>query len=167
MLQPAFLLELLGQCRAQGIDAAIETAGNVPWEQFEAVMSLAGLFLYDVKHVDDSAHALGTGAGCARILKNLERLLGGGARVWVRIPVIPGFNADEPSMRAIAARLAGLQGFEKIELMPYHRLGLGKYESLGRVCSTAELVPPVPEELAAISGLFAARGLTVHWAQNP
>lgn len=164
MLQHDFLMELLALCQIKGISAAVETAGHVPWACFEDVLDKTGLFLYDIKHTDDRAHRRGTGVGIDLIQQNLEALLRCRGRVWVRIPVIPGYNADIVSMRGIADRLACLQGIEKVELLPFHRLGTGKSESLGREYAAHDAVPPAREEMQAFAALFRIRRLPVQEA---
>ena len=71
---------------------AIDTAGCVPYESFEAVLPYADTFLYDVKAIDPVLHKSGTGMSNEVILQNLERLRRSGKQIIVRTPVIPGFN---------------------------------------------------------------------------
>lgn len=161
LYQHEFLVELLKLCRAEGISTAIETAGHVPWAWFEEVLDLTDLFLFDIKHADDARHRQGTGVGIELIRQNLEGLLSRKARVWVRIPVIPGFNADPADMGRIAGSLAHLQGIEKVELMPFHRLGTGKSESLGRPYAAEHLTQPARQELVELAALFSVKGLPI------
>lgn len=147
MLQHCFITELLTLCKANGINTAVETAGNVPWDWFSGILGLVDLFIYDIKHVDEYKHWNATGGSCAQILGNLGGLLLHKARIRVRVPVIPGFNADPESMDCIATRLAALRGIESVELMPFHRLGLGKYESIGTECAVQNLAAPTNEEM--------------------
>ncbi len=132
MLQIGFLEEILQKCRDAGIRTAVDTAGCVPWERFERVLPWTDLFLYDVKCVTDTLHRAGTGVSNALILENLTKLSGrfdGG--ILIRIPVVPGFNADEGEMRRIAAFLKGIR-HSGVELLPYHAMGEHKYAALGR-----------------------------------
>ena len=161
LFQHEFLTELLTLCRAEGINTAIETAGHVPWAWFEDILDLTDLFLFDIKHAEEARHRQGTGVGIELIRHNLEGLLQRKARVWVRIPVIPGFNADPADMGWIAESLAHLQVIEKVELMPFHRLGTGKCESLGRTYAAEHLSPPSREALIELAALFAAKGLPI------
>ena len=112
-----------------GIHTAVDTAGNVPFSHFERILPYTQLFLYDVKLLDSEKHRKFTGAGNERILDNLEKLLRMGAKVHIRIPVIPGVNdTDIPAMKQYLRSLAP----ERIEYLPYHRLGEDKYPALGR-----------------------------------
>lgn len=129
MLQPDFLEDLLKQCRKQGIHTAVDTAGNIPFDRFEQILPYTDLFLYDVKLLDSEKHRKYTGASNRLILENLEKLLRLGAKLYIRIPVIPGVNKEEiPTMEKYLSALCP----EKIELLPYHRLGEDKYLALGR-----------------------------------
>jgi len=126
MIQPEFLAEVVAECRKEGIHTAVDTAGNVAWKVFEAVD--ADMYLYDMKAVDPELHRELTGVDNKLILENLKRLSDAGKRIWVRIPYIPDLNAHEiPAMAEILRDIKA----ERVEVLAYHRLGEGKYDSLG------------------------------------
>ena len=131
LAQPEFARQILARSRRHGIHTAIETCGHVPWPTLEAVLPLTDLFLYDLKHLDAGAHRTQTGGDVALILSNLERLVGLGATVIARVPVVPGFNDTPENIRAIAEHVARL-GIRELHLLPYHRLGQNKYLLAGR-----------------------------------
>lgn len=151
MLQIDALAALLAECKKQGIHTAVDTAGCVPWAYFERILPLTDLFLYDVKCFDDALHREMTGVSNRLILENLKRLCAC-ADVLVRIPVIPGVNATDEEMGRIAAFLKPLRTVG-VELLPYHRLGEGKSEALGR--EHASFAVPSDERMQALRGLFA------------
>ena len=126
MIQPEALARLTSACREAGVHTAVDTAGNVAWSVFEAVD--ADMYLYDVKAADPELHKRLTGVDNRLILENLKRLSDSGKRIWVRIPYIPGCNDVE--IPEIARILKDIKA-EKVELLAYHRLGEGKYDSLG------------------------------------
>ena len=130
MLQPELLLELLKRCKEAGIHTAVDTAGHHNWEAFEKILPYADLFLYDIKHMDTEKHREYTGVGNDRILENLGRLLKSGARVWIRIPMIPGVNDSPDHMAKIEDFLSQFPAPEKLEKLPYHTLGDHKYTAL-------------------------------------
>lgn len=140
-MQPEFLLETLALCREAGLHTAVDTCGMVSTDVLDRVAERCDLFLYDIKAVSPDIHRAATGAENEQILENYKRLLAQGKRVWVRVPVIGGFNASPEEMKRIAAFLHENPGAEQIELMPYHRLGIGKYAQLGR---------PAPEDAQRI-----------------
>lgn len=129
MLQLDFLHEILQKCKENGIHTAVDTAGNVPWSRFERILPYTDLFLYDVKLFDDEAHIKYTGCSNRMILENLKNLLGTDAEVCIRIPIIGGVNDSVEEMRRIKNFLAPYAPVT-IELLPYHRLGLHKYDAL-------------------------------------
>ena len=90
LMQPEFLLNLLIECKRQGLHTAVDTSGSVNYDVIDEISSYVGLFLYDLKLMDPKRHQELTGADNQVILRNLERLIKEGARVMVRIPWCPG-----------------------------------------------------------------------------
>ena len=127
MLYPDFVAELAEKCAKSGVSVAIDTAGNVPWSSFEAVLPHVSLFLYDVKALDPELHRRGTGADNLLILENLERLLQTGREVIISTPVIPDYN-DGDELEKIKKYCAE-RGLEH-ELLPYHAIGESKKAAL-------------------------------------
>ncbi len=131
LLQAQFCAELFKLLGEEGVHRAIDTCGAVSWESFETVLPYTDLFLYDVKHTDDRRHREHTGGTNRGILDNLRRLSERGVPIEVRIPTIPGFNADEGSLAAMGKLLSGLPNIAGVRLLPYH-LARSKYETVGR-----------------------------------
>lgn len=130
LLYPDTVASLARQCKEQGVSVAIDTAGCVPFSAFAAVLPYTDLFLYDIKALDPQLHARGTGKDNALILANLDALLAHGARVLVRIPVIPDFNDGEELARIKAyCEARGLP----YECLPYHAMGESKRDALAKM----------------------------------
>ena len=152
MLQADFLSEILRLCKENGIHAAVDTAGDVPWASFEKVIPYTDLFLYDVKAATESLHREGTGVSNGRILENLRRLSAETkAEIIVRVPVIGGYNDTAEEMAKIAAVLKPLR-IKSVELLPYHAMGEHKYAAIGKECRTFTV--PTEETMAAYRRLF-------------
>lgn len=132
-MQADFVAEMLKALKEMGISTAVDTCGFVPWKSLQKTLGLCDVYLYDVKCADSHLHKQYTGQPNDRILENLRKLSDTGARIWIRIPVIPDFNDNHAEMKAIAAIVNDLPGVEKVTLMPYHTLGKSKYETLGMV----------------------------------
>ncbi len=156
LLQVDFLTALLEGCQAQGIHTAVDTAGNIPWESLAAIRPFTDLFLFDCKVFDEKKHRQATGVSNRRILANLVRLAESGAEIWIRVPVIPGVNDDEAEIERIAAFLAPLPGIRRVDLMPFHHLGAGKYESLGLPYPTKDYQTPSGALLDRLQAIFQA-----------
>lgn len=157
LLQPDFILEILQKCKENGIDTAIETAGNVPWETFERILPFLDHILYDLKSIDSAKHERLTGVPNERILDNAARLKESGKDILFRMPVIPGLNEDEVGKAAAFASPA------KLELLAYHETGCSKYDSLNMPYPAGEITPPTAthmKELAEKYGaIYAATGI--------
>lgn len=131
MLQTTFLCDLLAACRENGVSAAVDTAGNVPFERFEQIDAYTDLYLYDIKCVTPSLHKALTGVDNAQILENYKRLWDlSKVKLIVRIPVIPGYNTLTEEFARIARFLHDYPP-ARYELIPYHSLGNAKRAALG------------------------------------
>ena len=127
MLYPDELAIILKMCKENGIHTAVDTAGCVPWLNFEKVLPYTDLFLYDIKTLDNEKHKKYIGSGNEQILKNLRMLSQREANIWIRIPVIPNVNDNEiEKITTYAKQLSPL----KIEQLQYHTLGETKYKAL-------------------------------------
>ena len=130
MLNTDFLCELLPLCKKEGINVAIDTAGNVDFSEFEKILPYVDTFLYDIKCVTSSLHKEFTGVTNEKIIENLKRLKDRGADIIIRVPVIGGFNDTDEEMGKIVALVSEIKP-RKCELLPYHNLGEHKYEVTG------------------------------------
>jgi len=140
LLQPEFVAYLFKMLKRENIPTCIETAGNVPWKNFGKILPVTDLFLYDVKSGNVRKLRDATGADMQLVSGNLEKLLLAGKEVFIRIPVIPGFNADLSDLREMLSLLESLpvQNF-KTELLKYNGLGTSKYLALKRPCPFKEI----------------------------
>ena len=158
LLQPQFLADVMRLLKEKDVHIAVDTCGEVPWANFEAVLPWTDLFLYDIKHLDSGAHRKGTGTGNERILDNLRRLIQAGAAVEIRTPVIPGYNDDPAHLEAIASLLAELEHISAWRLLPYHSMAKGKYEALGLAYPMSETDMPSPARMreiqSSLKGIF-------------
>jgi pyruvate formate lyase activating enzyme len=132
-LQPDFAAALLAGAHERGINTAIETACNVPWSYMEKVLPHVDTMLHDHKLTIPERHKKWTGVSNERILANFKRAYETFPNIdfIARTPLIPGVNADEEHIRAVLAFIRPHKNVIDYELLPYHRFGLGKYESLG------------------------------------
>ena len=128
LMQWKFLQGFLEKCQGAGLHTALDTTGYVPWKIFEKVLKHVDLVLYDVKHMNMNSHKINTGLGNVRIKNNLVKL-SGKKTVWVRFPLIPAFNDDDANMHKMGEFVSSLE-IEKLSILPYHRLGIHKYEQL-------------------------------------
>lgn len=157
--QPAFLLAALEACRAARLHTAVDTCGLVERDPLLAAARLADLFLFDLKAFDPDRHRSGTGAPNGRILQNLAALAAAHDAIWLRVPLVPGFNDDPAELEAIARLAESLPSVRQVSLLPYHRLGADKRARLGVPALVPEPGPPDAASVRAAAARFEARGL--------
>jgi pyruvate formate lyase activating enzyme len=142
--QAEFVQSVLKECRARGIDTALETSLYAPWQAISLVVPLLNSLYVDIKHSDSRTHRKLTGAGNERIWENLNRIdeLDQQLSVFIRVPLIPGINDSDANLRKTLERVSPLKKVQSIELLPYHRLGMATYADLGREYALKNLHPP-------------------------
>ncbi|WP_311491522.1 choline TMA-lyase-activating enzyme [uncultured Anaerococcus sp.] len=131
--QAESLIALLDASRLEGINTAIETCGYTKRESLEKIKDHVDIFLFDIKHMDPIKHKDLTGVNNEIILENLKYLLENGKRVKVRMPMLKGVNDSKEEIMAVVNFLNDykcFKNFEGIDLLPYHRFGVGKYDQL-------------------------------------
>lgn len=131
LVQPEFLLELLKKCKELGIHTAIDTAGYGHGD-YDEILKYTDLVLLDVKHINSDGYVTLTGRDTRDVNLFLSALRKSKARVLVRHVVVPGYTDTLEHMDKIASIInEEIPNVDKIELLPYHLLGVNKYESLG------------------------------------
>jgi len=162
-MQPEFTVELLSLCKAAGFHTAIETNLAWPAERIDPALAVTDLVMIDIKTMDADAHAAWTGQSNRQVLDGARRLSEAGMALIARTPVVPGFNDTPEQIAAVAGFVAGLAGVLYYELLPYHPLGTGKYESLGTAYELAGVRPPSAETMRALASAArrAGQGLKV------
>lgn len=129
-MSPALTRALLEESHRHGIHTAVETCLHVPWRYIEPCLPFTDLFLADLKQVDEVRFKQWTDGSAKRVMDNLARLADAGKNLIIRVPLIPGFNADEASIQAITDFAAERLGVSEIHFLPYHTLGMNKYTLL-------------------------------------
>lgn len=161
LCQLEFAVEFLQRCKEAGLTTALDTTGFVPASSIEAVLPYVDLFLYDLKHMDSEFHQQIIGVPTGPIHENAKLIASKGGKLQVRIPVIPRFNDNEENMGRAADFCKELgDAVTLIQLLPYHTLGVSKYERLQWDKPVFE-APPMPEErVAEFAKFFQGRGLS-------
>ena len=147
-MDSGYIKELVRKLHREGVSVAIDTCGQAPYSNYEAIIPYVDTWLYDIKVMDDDKHREYMGMGNALILDNLRRLAAAGARIYIRIPVVKEVNGDMESMEAIIGFLKenDIRPLQ-VNLLPYHNTGSHKYGKLGMDYPGAELTAPDDEEM--------------------
>ena len=141
LAQYAFSRALLQAAKAEGMHTAVETSALIPWPRLAALAPLTDLWLVDLKHTDDARHRLFTGVPNRRILANICRMVDAGWPLVLRIPWVPQRNAEPAFLAGLTDFLRALPTPPPVEFMPYHRLGQGKWTSLGGDSTMPDDIP--------------------------
>ena len=161
LMQPEFLKVLLKQCKEEELHTVLDTTGYASPEIFDAIFDDVDLFLYDLKLIDDALHRQYTGVSNVLILENLQQLSQQGKPLWIRFPVIPGITDTQKNILDILDCITNIQSIEQMHLLPYHRIGEGKYQRFRLENKMAGVVPPSKEQMQALKEQFEHHGLTV------
>ena len=153
LLQIQPLTELFHKAKDLGINTCLDTSAQ-PFSRkdgrfsaFEALMKYTDLVLLDIKHIDNDAHKRLTGweneniLDCARYLSDIHQ------PVWIRHVLVPGINDDDESLHRLRSFIDTLSNVERVEVLPYHALGVYKWEQLGIPYKLTDVKPPTEESV--------------------
>lgn len=161
LLQPDFVKEVAVALKSQGVHTALDTCGFARTEDLLQVASCVDLVLFDLKLIDEARHREATGESSALILANLKALSEKQIALWIRVPIIPGLNDDVGNLEATARLAAKSPSVHRVDLLPYHAHGAGKFERIGKTYHLDALKPPSSERMEEIAQGFRAHGLEV------
>ena len=130
--QTDFAYEILKGVKENSIHTCVETAGFFPTVALERVLPFIDLFYFDIKETNEELHGNFTCFSLTRVLENLKRINEEGKAVVLRCPVIPFCNDRKEHWEAVGKLANSLSSVKEIHLLPYHSLGLDKYEALGK-----------------------------------
>ncbi|MHB9940502.1 choline TMA-lyase-activating enzyme [Clostridium sporogenes] len=134
LMQPEAATSLLMACKQEGINTAIETCGYTKLETILKVAEFVDLFLFDIKNINSDRHYELTGVRNERILENLQELLKKKYNVKIRMPLLKGINDSQDEIEKTMEFLLpykDYKNFKGIDLLPYHKMGVNKYNQLG------------------------------------
>lgn len=148
LCQPEFARDLLHAAKHAGINTAMESMGCAGYETIEEILPYLDHYLLDIKHMNSQKHKEFTGKSNELMLENAKKIaISPKTKLSIRVPVIPTFNDRKEEILAIAKFTEKLPHIERIHLLPYHRLGQGKYEGLGRPYPMGAIKPPSREHI--------------------
>ena len=152
LLQMDFLIEFFKLAKEQGIHTTIDTAGNPftreePFfSKFNELMALTDLFLLDIKQINDDKHRELTGFSNSNILDLAKYLSDNGKHMWIRHVLVPTVTTDEDDLKKTKEFIDTLKTVDKVEVLPYHKLGITEWERLGIPYKLEGIDPPTDEQ---------------------
>lgn len=145
LLQPEFLLETLKLCKEEGIHTTLDTAG-VGFGDYKEILKYTDLVMFDIKHLDKDEYEKLVGKKIDKSLEFLNECQESGVKMWIRHVVVPGITDSRENIQKVKEFVDTLKNVEKVELLPYHVLGVNKYETMG-IKYKLEGVKPMDKDL--------------------
>lgn len=142
LLQKEFLLRSLQLCREAGIHTCLDTAG-CGCGGYDAILAYTDLVLLDIKHFTKEGYLRVTGQEPLEFTRFLAAVQKAAVPIWIRHVVVPGLTDGDDHLQALLDYLHGIRGIQRVELLPYHTLGVSKYHTLG-IPYPLEGVEPLP-----------------------
>jgi pyruvate formate lyase activating enzyme len=142
LFQYQFCLELIKKCKSIGFHGAMETCGYGDTNNLVKLSSMLDLVYFDIKEIEEEKHKSLVGVSNKIIISNLKAIQECANEIIVRTPIIPQMNDSTENIKSIAELCNSLKKVQKLELLPYHRLGEHKYESLGKEFQFKSITPP-------------------------
>ena len=119
-------------------------------------MADCDLVIADIKHIDPEAHRALTGHGNENILDALRWLSDAGVPVWIRQVLVPGITDDDESLRRTAGFVKSLSNVRRVEVLPYHTLGVYKWDELGIPYTLRDVQPPSADRVENAERILGA-----------
>jgi pyruvate formate-lyase 1-activating enzyme len=162
LLQIDFVTELFRLAKEKGVNTCLDTSGNPfsleePFKsKFDELMKYTDLFMLDIKHMDDAAHRKLTGQTNQNILEMAAYLSDHGKAMWIRHVLVPGITTEEDELYRLRNFLDTLKTVERVEVLPYHTLGVFKWKELGIPYQLEGVDPPTKEQIDRAKEILGA-----------
>ena len=131
-LQAEALIPLFKDLKANGIHICLDTNGGIWNDKVEELLSLTDLVLLDIKEFNPERHRTLTGRSNEQTLRTAAWLEQQGHPFWLRYVLVPGYSDFEEDIRALGEALGKYKMIQRVEILPYHTLGVHKYEAMGQ-----------------------------------
>ena len=148
------LLPLVKRLHEEGINVCIDTNGGVWNPAVEELLTEVNLALLDVKQINPARHEDLTGRSNSQTLKTAQWLEDTGKPFWLRYVLVPGISDFEEDIRALGEHFKDYSMIQRVEILPYHTLGIHKYETLGQEYALKDTKTNTPEQLQRAESLF-------------
>ncbi len=161
MMQPEFVLELFKLCKTAGIHTAIDTSGFLFNDKTKEVLSYTDLVLLDIKHINPNKYKELTARPLEPTLNFIEYLAEVNKPVWLRYVLIPHFTDNEEDLHRWAQYVSQFKNVERVDILPFHQMGIHKWEQIGQEYKLKDINSPSNQELNKAEAIFKSYGLNV------
>jgi len=154
MVQAKALIPLCKRLKEEGIHICLDTNGSIWNEDVEILLGYVDLVLLDIKQINPNRHLVITERQNGNTLRLAQWLEAHGHPFWVRYVLVPGYSDDEQDILQLAHFLEPMKMRQRLEILPYHTLGVHKYEGLGKSYKLADVKQNTAEQLNKAKQLF-------------
>ena len=160
LLQLDFAIELFEKLKSHNINTCIDTSGivyNTSVEtdvKIDKLLSLTDLVLLDIKHIEDKNHQNLTGKSNKNILNFARYLNRKNIPMWIRYVLVPEYTDNEEDIKNLRRFLDTLDNIKKIEVLPYHSMGVAKYEKLKIDYKLKDVEPPTKDSILLVQKIL-------------
>lgn len=161
LMQPDFCTSILEGCREHGLHTALDTSGAVSLLHCRQAVDASDMLLLDIKAADEALFRRITGRGMDNTLEILNHCENSGKPVWIRHVLVPGLTLDREQLHRLGRLLKPYHCIQRVELLPFHKLGEYKWEALQEPYTLGNTQPPEPEQVEEARFLLQGYGLEV------
>lgn len=162
LAQPEFTYAILKLCKEHGLHTALDTSGAIPLEQCRKAVDEADMLLLDIKDIDTEDCKTLTGQGNENALELLNYCERQGKPVWIRHVCLPDYTLQEDKLERLAGYLKDYRCVEQVELIPFHQMGMYKWDYVDRPYLLKDTEVPTREEMERAKKIFEQKGLRLH-----
>jgi len=159
--QPAFVKAIFEGSKMMGLHTALDTSGFLGKKADDELLSFTDLVLLDIKHFDPDAYKRVTGVDLQPTLDFAERLSALKKPVWMRFVLVPGYTDDMDSISRMAAYAKDLGNVERVEVLPFHKMGEYKWEAMEMDYALFDIQEPEPDLVTMAKSRFEDEGMVV------
>lgn len=162
-LQAEFVCDWFAACHKEGIHTCLDTNGFIRHydDTIRSLLDVTDLVMLDIKQPNDDIHKKLAGVSNHSVLEFARYLQQRNQTTWIRYVVVPGWTDDDDSAHRLGQFLTGMNNVQKVELLPYHKLGKHKWETMGEIYQLEGINPPPREVLDRIKRLLTEYDLNV------
>lgn len=167
VLQAEFVKEWFKACHAEGIGTCLDTNGYVRHHEpvIDELIAETDLVMLDIKQMDDEIHQQLVGVSNKRVLEFAEYLAKVNQRTWIRYVVVPGWSDSDKCAHQLGQFIQNMKNIEKVEMLPYHKLGAYKWATLGDKYMLEGVEPPSREKMDHLKEIIESYGMTASFSK--
>lgn len=159
LLQPDFVSDLFKLCKQEGIHTAVDTSGFLLNDKIREVLDYTDLVLLDIKHINPEKYMTLTARPLEPTLEFFNYLDEIHKPVWLRYVLVPQYSDNEKDLTDWAKFVSRFDNVERVDILPFHQMGIHKWEQMGRDYKLKDIQPPTNEEIAKAETIFRSHGL--------